>query len=552
MHYHPICHYLRGERLYYLLITVETSAEFASANVEKALSDVRLNDRACAYWLFGDTDIIIRVWSSESAIIDLEEHIRKAFNNMERPVRRLLVSSMETWYQRQIESKPGWSNDLRPENSLRIIEQNPPAGLRYDCGPSDSRIVLRYFILIREPSAKNKKLFKELSTAAKRESSPMFRPESRISLYSIYSRDFNGVILKGETTDFSATAQHLVEFASAQKKDGRETTTYICSRNLRKESNALGLSDDSETGQVGITRNLLLSEECNAATLQLGTNQLRTTRTGVSDLFVHIIRRELHYVFFYHEGWWPYIKDLRYLYKWVIFADNEQLMAFLTRHYALCENELCSILKDDWKRQCDSKKIEREKAANTRLKNFLLRSVVERWVFDPRGSMRMTFLRNLASDDRSPIEARISNGIKEEVTKLSESFPPDIISGIRGCLQHGTENNSDETNMTMGSIALFLETTVRVELTNDAQKILITEFASRLRECGNERNRVVHGAIGNFFEKVYIEKQREFAWQRPVSAFIKMRLLYPHVIPILKDWKRNKILPETGTSPAVG
>ncbi len=288
MHHHPICHYLRGERLYYLLITVETSAEEASENVEAALNKVGLHNRACAYWLFGDTDIIVRVWSSESAIMDLEKEIAAAFHRVEKPIRRLLVSSMETWYQRKIETKLGWHGSLQPESSLRMIENDPPAALRYDCEPSDVRKVMRFFIFIREPSAKNKKLFKDLSNEVKSNQEPLFAAKSRISLYSVYSRDFNGVIFKGETTDFSATAQHLVKFASEQKRLGRETTTYICSRSLRRESNALAIGDDSETGEIAITQNLLISEDCNSAVWQTDGNRVNDARKAVSNLFVRV------------------------------------------------------------------------------------------------------------------------------------------------------------------------------------------------------------------------------------------------------------------------
>jgi len=538
MHHHPICHYLRGERLYYLLITVETSAEVASAHVDKALANAQLQDRACAYWLFGDTDIIVRVWASESKIMDLEADIRKAFVRMEHPVRRLLVSSMLTWYQRSIEARGEWHTCLRPDNALNMIDDAPPRELLYECGPSDSRKVMRYFIFIREPSAKNKKLFSALRESVEAGGSFLSASESRVSLYSVYSRDFNGVVLKGETSDFSKAAQDLVEFASDQKKQGRETTTYICSRNLRSEGNNLATVQDSdtETMRYAITENLLLSEECSSALWRTDVETVNNARKAVSSLFINNLCKELPYVFSYHDEWWPYVKDLRYLYKWVLFADNEQLMAFLARHYAICENELRKLLQAPWRLQQDKNRTVKEDAANSKLATFLLRKVIEKWALVHDGPLRAGILSCFSANQKI-----LSDCIKAGVEKLGENVPADIISGIRGCLYSDESAPSDEQNMTMGSMASYLETSVAAQIEDATEKDLVNEFAIRLRDCGRDRNRVVHGAIDDFFKKITVAGRREVAWQSPVVSFIRMRLLFPHVVSILQEWKSIQV-----------
>ena len=554
MHYHPICYYLRGLRLYYLLITVETSADKAASFVTQALESVGLSESACAYWLFGDTDIIIRVWAEEALIIDLEEEIDKELNRLEYTLQRLLVSSMETWYQREIESRTGWHSNLAPDSCLNFLKGEPSEELRYTCGPHDMRKVMRFFIFIREPSTKNKGLFKKLSDEAKSRVDPLFAAESRISLYSIYSKNFCGVMLKGETANFSKMAHYLVRFASEQKEQGRETTTYICSRNLKPEANAM--VQRKGHSKRATLENLLLSEECNAATLGIGSETVKKERRRALDLFMSGIVGHLAYVFHYHAEWWPYIKDLRYLYKWIIFQDNEQLMAFLTRHYALCENELRELLKQTWVERQRAKRIARDRDADNTLRSFLLTKLIKEDVLGHDGPVRKSILDTLVPSERTLSAKQVSDAMREAVAKIGAEFPNKTIKGIRSIIlgEHRKQTSQtegegpvfehdgmgiSERNMTMGAMASYLQEVVAAEIPSEADARLLTDFAKRLGECGLHRNRVVHGAVPQFFEMISDEPDNEeYGWQKPVFSFIGMRLLFPHAIHILKEkWK---------------
>ena len=556
MHYHPICHYLRGQRLYYILITVETTAADASKFLATALNEVGLSPSACAYWLFGDTDIIIRVWAGESTVIDLKKKIKDKINHLEHPIRCLLVSSMETWYQREIEKKPGWHKSLIPESCVKILKDEPPEDLRYSCGLHDQRSVMRYFIFIKEPSTKNKHLFKELSSMAKSGNDTLFSADSRISLYSVYSRGFNGVLLKGETDNFSETAQKLVDFASMQKNLGRETTTYICSTNLKKEENNLTQKLTVLNFEVARRRtieNLLLSEECNASTLNVDAESLKQERGDTSDLFIKGILEQLPHIFHYHEEWWPYIKDLRYLYKWVIFQDNEQLMAFLARHYALCENDLRLLLQVTWNKQQYQKKISQDQDADRKLRNFLLKNVFDDYLLAHDGPVRTSVLDELAPENPTHTLKQLSNAMKKAMRVMDASFPDEIIRGIRrivfpeqgkkagpkdGGLLVGDQkvDGNGEQNMTMGSMASYLDEIVTKHELEESERKTLADFAGRLRACGIQRNRVVHGAIPNFFETT--PDGNEYQWQKPVFTFISMRIMFPHAIRILQEkWR---------------
>ena len=140
--------------------------------------------------------------------------------------------------------------------------------------------------------------------------------------------------------------------------------------------------------------------------------------------------------------------------------------------------------------------------------------------------------------------------------EIEAKFPHDTIKAIRGFIAPevhrkvrtskpdslGTESEriaSSEENMTMGSMALYIEEIAK-EIENELDSRLLIDFAGNLRICGIQRNRVVHGAINDFCEPVKNENgEREFAWQKPIVSFIRMRLLYPHAILILSEkWKQ--------------
>ncbi len=209
-------------------------------------------------------------------------------------------------------------------------------------------------------------------------------------------------------------------------------------------------------------------------------------------------------------------------------------MAFLTRHYALCENELRSILEVAWKREQSTSRAAQEVASDNKLKLFILRHVIQKWAFSMDGPMRKNIIQEMTPIDNSGAAKKLGDVLRKGIEQLGESFEADIVAGIRGCLGVRHNSLSSEENMTMGSMASYLEESISRMLSKLDERELILEFARRLRECGSERNRVVHGAIGDFFERVAIKGQKEHAWQRPVISFIRMRLLFPHAVPILK------------------
>ena len=79
---HPICHLINGERLHYVLVQVRHRLFDAGRKIGDVLTketDKHLGfaSSSCAYYIFGQSDIIIRVWATESHLNKLVAEIKK-------------------------------------------------------------------------------------------------------------------------------------------------------------------------------------------------------------------------------------------------------------------------------------------------------------------------------------------------------------------------------------------------------------------------------------------------------------------------------------------
>jgi hypothetical protein len=78
IHSHPICHLINGERLSYLLIKIRTNLFKAGDQIKKVLEsrEIGVDASSCAYYVFGGSDVIIRIWSTEADLDKLTSSIR--------------------------------------------------------------------------------------------------------------------------------------------------------------------------------------------------------------------------------------------------------------------------------------------------------------------------------------------------------------------------------------------------------------------------------------------------------------------------------------------
>ena len=119
--YHPICHHINGQRIYYILVSLKPLKKLNSDNsvfdeIEKLINKDRkpnhndgierkeksLAASCCAYITYGEHDVLIRAWADEYLIDDF---IKELVNQEWYKTHSCnLIHNMSTWYQRDLES----------------------------------------------------------------------------------------------------------------------------------------------------------------------------------------------------------------------------------------------------------------------------------------------------------------------------------------------------------------------------------------------------------------------------------------------------------------
>ena len=143
----------KGERLYFYLI--QSSGEFDK--FEQYLNDIlgalRLLSSACAYLIFGNYDFIVRIWADQTACYEFELRLNELHQKKElRRWKKLFVSTMNTWVQREIERRqnlPALTFDVLQE----LWQGTPPEALSFDPTTITSKEthLIRFFMFIEEP-----------------------------------------------------------------------------------------------------------------------------------------------------------------------------------------------------------------------------------------------------------------------------------------------------------------------------------------------------------------------------------------------------------------
>jgi hypothetical protein len=123
--FHPLCHYINGERLYFILISFRVDVlKRSSAFVKKILSDFPCLSSSCMYSIFGDLDLLIRFWASDEDVTEIDACI-KSLSDEIRYYRLILVDDANTWYQHKLDVK---ANDgekkLFGESDVKAILNN--------------------------------------------------------------------------------------------------------------------------------------------------------------------------------------------------------------------------------------------------------------------------------------------------------------------------------------------------------------------------------------------------------------------------------------------
>ena len=73
--YHPICHLIHGEKLYYIVVSFRQDALNSANYLLEKLEELEIINSSCAHFIFGDMDVLIRAGSDEKSINDFKEYL---------------------------------------------------------------------------------------------------------------------------------------------------------------------------------------------------------------------------------------------------------------------------------------------------------------------------------------------------------------------------------------------------------------------------------------------------------------------------------------------
>jgi hypothetical protein len=371
-------------------------------------------------------------------------------------------------------------------------------------------------VFVRDRSGKNKNLMTELRHRFRNENEELFVPHHHISLYSTYNEQFTGVLVKGQTLDFPRVAPMLVKFAQEQKDQQRFTTTYICSERIKTEGNSMCEPGVAQTPldprSRNILRNLLISDGCNQEIIE--------GNAGRGDAAAHFIRQLDSYVdwfFLLRNCWWPYIKDFRFLFKWCVLRDNDQLHAFLMRHYAKLEHELREII---W----PAYSVETMQVEGGEFKKLLKKIRKECEGFLGRNSENLNLVEEVVR--------RIAEPCFRSIALISSEQP---LSKEEKEKEKTRKEEEKRKQLTLGAIAVYLAKK-KTEIGGEGRDL--DTFSAMLQECSQQRNLIAHGTLQEL--TTANQKEKTFPWETPVTSYIKLMLLWPRVVPLVRCFAVNK------------
>ncbi len=375
--YHPYCHLINGERLHYLLIKTRVVSVQIRATIDKVIAECLgkcFKDATCLYQVFGETDLILRIWASRANVKTLLAALRQ--DSEIQSVKTLLIRTMRTWYQSQIESEAGWDPERLGAEFERIVNHRNLAAFSCRDDPesndqgsetpsSSGRDNIRFFILCEQPYETHVSAFNLCRDTLDSWLEKQFGRAGLLKKFSIYgysTRSAQGVLVKGyfRATKYSESTNALTRLVNRFIASGLTTTTLIvCATFQHGRDNVIEKRGNADAGGWrDIVSNLLCSLESNpdfylspeelalegpAASLAVRTQQERRGQ----ELDSYIKNRILRSLRIYHSGWWDVVEEMRLLYRWVVAGPpkNEQLRAVMMKGYADMEGELNSFLR---------------------------------------------------------------------------------------------------------------------------------------------------------------------------------------------------------------
>jgi len=335
---HPLGHLLFGERLYYLLINVHTDLFGVRELLCNRLKKAKLYGSSCAYMVFGESDILVRVWGQERRFREFLKSLNESlvqYPSGQIQIKTYLITAMNTWYEKVIEAEPKWpANQLDTvlERCLNSREIDPVFLHKDDASQAEST---KIFVFIEQPAVRAKDVFREMCDRARNCGLPDL---DRVSLYQYRSAEKRGVLMKAESANFRKASVSLVNLARDLKQSeyAANTTTYVCAEPLKVEESFPSPSSVEPVDCQKYAYNLLISHDCNEGRFTDSNGQFTDEVAHKhSDQFKELIGSVGRYrrVFGLMARRPEFIEKLRSIYRWTVRREEQNLRRYLIDFY---------------------------------------------------------------------------------------------------------------------------------------------------------------------------------------------------------------------------
>lgn len=333
---HPLGHLLFGERLYYLLVNVHTDLFGVREILCATLRDAALYNSSCAYMVFGESDILVRVWAQERRFREFLQDLNKKLAQHppgQVQVRSYLITTSSTWYEKHIETQPSW-----PAHRLyHALEKCLETGRIDECfvyrSAGGDAEATKLFVFIEQPAVRARDVFREM---CERVNSGRLEDLERVSLYQYRSTERRGVLMKAEAANFRKASVSLVKLARDLKQPdfSANTTTYVCAESLKDEESVPSKESIDLVDPVKFAYNLLISHDCNEGRFTDShgrfTDELAHNH---SDQFKKLVAERYPGLFLLMANRPDFTEKLRSMYRWTVRREEQNLRRYLIDFY---------------------------------------------------------------------------------------------------------------------------------------------------------------------------------------------------------------------------
>lgn len=468
---------MHGERLYYIVLSFKFDAFNSAVFLINKLEELSLIDSSCAHLIFGDMDVIIRLWADDKKINELKLIINDF--KMVSSYKFILIENHFTWYKEKINRKI-----LKYEFDEKLLDRILKGDIDhnfYILLKNDQKSICnyKYWIFVEEPYSSNSNFYSKIKDILNRNKKhKLLEGTYNISIYSYITNTRRGFLIKCSTDNFVMSCDKISKLIADNSADNEfKLTTYIARKEIKEDSDQINFGKATqipiESRKMEILYNLLKSHDCYRGMFlddSEEANLINSFCVNLVPLFYDIFR--------FHSTWCEKIRHARNSLKWVVEKKNSTLVSVLLREYVVLETKLRKILDVIYQQESSS------------------------------------------------IKGLIGFGKKlNNKYKLDEIVINEIISMI--------ENKFVPSKLTLGDIPHILSLLVSKCPGDQKNCLIINEFSNIVSQIASDRNSLAHGEEAFLFQ--HDRNNKKWLWEQYAFNFMKYHFYNPKWAPILRE-----------------